>query len=143
MALNEIQSALCENSPSSFDGLRAILFNTSLKTNPEESHTKLLLNVVGEILERNAVEVEHVHMASRDVAFGIYPDMTEHGANSDEWPEIWTSVDAADIIVIGTPLWLGEESSICRVLIERLYAMSGLLNNRGRAFFTIRWAVVW
>ncbi len=41
----------------------------------------------------------------------------------------------ADILVVGTPIWLGEESSLCRVLIERLYAMSGELNEKGQSIY--------
>ncbi|QPH56144.1 flavodoxin family protein [Pontivivens ytuae] len=112
-----------------------MLFNTTLKRVEEESHTKLLLNVVAEMMEKNGVAVEHVHMASKTIPPGVYPDMTEHGHPVDEWPAIWERVLEADILVIGTPLWLGEESSICRILIERLYGMSGLLNDRGQSIF--------
>ena len=51
--------------------------------------------------------------------------MRELGWPDDAWPQLWPLFDAADIVVIGTPLWLGEESSVCRRVIERLYAMSG------------------
>jgi multimeric flavodoxin WrbA len=54
---------------------------------------------------------------AHQIAFGVYPDMTEHG---------W---------VIGTPIWLGEESSVCRLVIERLYGMSGELNDKGQSIF--------
>ena len=109
-----------------FSGLSAMFVNTTLKRNPEESHTKLLLNVSAEIMETNGIAVEHVHMASQTIPPGVYPDMTEHGYDSDDWPTVWERVKAVDILVVGTPLWLGEESSICRVLIERLYGMSGV-----------------
>jgi len=135
MSMNDQQNELCETSPGGFNGLRAMLFNTTLKVKPEESHTKLLLNVVGEIMERNGVDVEHVHMASQSIPPGVYPDMTEHGHPADDWPAIWERVKAADIIVVGTPLWLGEESSICRVLIERLYGQSGELNDKGQSIY--------
>ena len=135
MALNEKQEALCKENSEDFSALKAVLFNTSLKPKPEQSHTQLLLNVAGEIMEKNGVKVDHIHIAEHDVAFGIYPDMTEHGAKKDDWPRLWETVDAADIVIIGTPLWLGEESSYCRVLIERLYAMSGMLNDKGQSIY--------
>lgn len=54
----------------------------------------------------------------------------------DAWPEeIWPKVLASDILVIGTPLWLGEESSLCRVVIERLYAQSAQTNDKGQFIF--------
>ena len=61
--------------------------------------------------------------------------MTEHGWDVDDWPALWEKVKAADILIIGTPIWLGEESSVCRVLIERLYGMSGILNDKGQSVF--------
>ncbi len=118
-----------------FSNLRALLINTSLKKKACESHTKLLLNAAADLMTKKGVSVEHLHLAAHDVPPGVYPDMTEHGWAIDEWPSIWTKVKAADILIVGTPLWLGEESSICRRLIERLYAMSGLLNDKGQSIF--------
>jgi multimeric flavodoxin WrbA len=118
-----------------FTDLRALFINTSLKRQADESHTRLLLNASAEIMRKNGVSVEHLHLAAHDVPPGVYPDMTEHGWAIDEWPAMWEKVKAADILIVGTPLWLGEESSICRILIERLYAMSGLLNDKGQSIY--------
>lgn len=133
--LNEFQDRLCVENPHDFSGLNALFVNTSLKRDPHESHTRLLLNVSAEIMAKAGVHVEHVHMLSHDVPPGVYPDMTEHGFETDDWPQIWEHVKTADILVVGTPIWLGEESSVCRVLIERLYGMSGMLNDRGQSIY--------
>lgn len=135
MPLNEMQTRLCDDNRTDFSDLNAVFFNCSLKKEASDSHTRLLLAVAEEILKRNGVTVEHIHMASRQVAYGIYPDMTEHGFTQDDWPSLWEKVRDADIIVIGTPIWLGEESSVCRILIERLYAMSGMLNDKGQSIY--------
>lgn len=135
MMLNEIQDRLCAENPHDFSGLRAVFANASLQPDPHKSHTRLLLNVSAEIMAKAGVHVEHIHMQAHTVPPGVYPDMTEHGAKADEWPELWKRIAAADILVIGTPLWLGEESSVCRVLIERLYGMSGLLNDKGQSSY--------
>ncbi len=135
MTLTKEQETLCSSNEVDYSALRALVFNTTLKRDPSESHTQLLLNVVGEIMAKAGASVGHVHFASRQVPPGVHPDMTEHGWEKDEWPQLWEKVDAADIVVIGTPLWLGEESSLCRVLIERLYAMSGELNDKGQSIF--------
>jgi multimeric flavodoxin WrbA len=135
MTLNETQSNLCDSNPHDFSDLSAIIFNTSLKKAAEKSHTRALLSVAGDIMARNGVAVEHVHLASHQVAYGVNPDMTEHGWDRDDWPALWEKVRAADILVIGTPIWLGEESSLCRDLIERLYGMSGMLNDKGQSIF--------
>ncbi len=118
-----------------FTDLRALFINTSLKRQADESHTRLLLNASAEIMRKNGVSVENLHLAAHDVPPGVYPDMTEHGWAKDEWPAMWERVKAADILIVGTPLWLGEESSICRILIERLYAMSGQMNDKGQSIY--------
>lgn len=86
-------------------------------------------------MERNNVQVEHIHLLDYQVAFGVQPDMTAHGWDRDDWLELWKKISQAEILVVGTPIWLGEESSICRLLIERLYSMSGLLNDKGQGAF--------
>lgn len=118
-----------------FADISALYVNTSLKKRPEESHTRLLLAASASIMERNGIAVDHVHFAAHQIVPGVYPDMTEHGWELDDWPELWKKVQAADILIVGTPLWLGEESSLCRILIERLYAMSGLLNDKGQSIY--------
>lgn len=118
-----------------FTQLNALFINTSLKKKAEYSHTRLLLNASSSIMAKNGVSVKHLHLAEHEIPPGVYPDMTEHGWEKDEWPRIWEKVKAAEILIIGTPLWLGEESSICRILIERLYAMSGQLNDKGQSIY--------
>ena len=118
-----------------YSGLRALFVNTSLKRNAEDSHTKLLLDASASLMERQGVAVEYLHFLSHQVPPGIYPDMTEHGWDRDDWGRIWPKVLDADILIVGTPIWLGEESSVCRVLIERLYAMSGELNDQGQSIY--------
>ena len=119
----------------SHSGLRAVYVNTSLKRQPGESHTALLMTASATIMEKAGVTVDHIHLLDHQVPPGVYPDMTEHGWDRDDWPQLWQRILAADILVIGTPLWLGEESSVCRVLIERLYGMSGELNDKGQSIF--------
>lgn len=120
---------------SEFTDLKALFINTSLKKKAGDSHTRLLLNASANIMAKNDVSVEHLHLAEHEIPPGIYPDMTKHGWQRDEWSEVWAKVKAADILIVGTPLWLGEESSICRILIERLYAMSGELNKKGQSIY--------
>ena len=135
MTLSDKQQAICDDNPHDYGHLRALFVNTSLKRDGAESHTMLLLNVSREMMEKAGVACETVHMLDHRVPPGVYPDMTEHGWSEDDWPAIWEKVKAADILVVGTPLWLGEESSVCRVLIERLYGMSGMLNEKGQSIY--------
>jgi multimeric flavodoxin WrbA len=130
--LNEFQEKLCAESPTDFSNLSAVFINCTLKPSPEVSHTDGLLAVPRAIMEKNGVRVEVIRPADHNLAFGVYPDMTEHGSSVDDWPALFEKVTAAEILVLGTPLWLGAQSSICTQVIERLYGMSGQLNKAGQ-----------
>ena len=123
------------NTPSDFAGLKAVFINCTLKPPTQKSHTELLMRASSHIMETKGVEVEFIRPTAHQIAFGVYPDMTGHGATHDDWPKLWKKIKSADILVIGTPIWLGEESSVCRVVIERLYAMAGELNAKGQSVF--------
>ena len=84
------------------------------------------------IMRRTGVEVELVRAIDHEIATGVWPDMTEHGWARDDWPAIFETVIAADILVLMTPIWLGEKSSVCTQVIERLYGNSHLLNDAGQ-----------
>lgn len=119
-----------------FGTLSALFVNASLKRNSGDSHTGLLMDASAAIMAKNGVRAERIHMLDYQIPPGVYPDMTEHGWDTDDWPkQLWPKFRSADILVVGTPLWLGEESSVCRILIERLYAMSGELNDQGQSVF--------
>jgi multimeric flavodoxin WrbA len=121
--------------PARYDDLRAVLINCTLKPSPQVSHTDYLLDVVRHILTAQGVGVDSLRLVDHPVAFGVYPDMTEHGAAEDAWPALWPRIEAADILIVGTPIWLGEKSSVCTQLIERLYGMSGQLNDKGQYLY--------
>ena len=117
---------------SHFDNLRALFLNCTLKRSPELSHTQGLIDISAAIMRRHGVAVQSIRLVDHDIARGVYPDMTEHGWETDEWPAILEQVMAADILVIGSPIWLGDKSSVCTLAIERLYAASGDLNEHGQ-----------
>jgi multimeric flavodoxin WrbA len=118
-----------------FSILKALYINCTLKKSPEKSHTDTLMNVSKEIMKKEKVSLDEIRLIDHKVASGIYPDMTEHGWNEDEWPTLFKKVMDADILIVGTPIWLGEKSSECQKLIERLYAMSGKTNDKGQYIF--------
>jgi multimeric flavodoxin WrbA len=130
--LNELQEQWCAQSSWDFSDLRALFINCTLKRSPEQSHTQGLADLALEIFRRNDVTVDVVRAIDHDIATGVWPDMTEHGWDRDEWPAIFEQVMAADILVIGTPIWLGEKTSVCTQVIERLYGNSHLLNDAGQ-----------
>ena len=118
--------------PARYADLRAVFINTTLKLSPEPSHTATLMAVSQDIMTAQGVRVEHIRAADHVLPPGVQPDMTEHGFERDDWPKLYARVRAADILVIGTPIWLGERSSICGRIIERLYAQSADLNDNGQ-----------
>src|SRR4051812_15145646 len=103
-----------------FSDLSALYINCTLKPSPETSNTRGLANRSVEIMEKQGVSVEVIRAIDHDIATGVWPDMTEHGWDTDEWPAIYEKVMAADILVLLSPIWLGQKSSICMQVIERL-----------------------
>jgi multimeric flavodoxin WrbA len=123
---------MCEQSRWDFSDLRALFLNCTLKRTPELSHTQGLIDISSAILTKNGVSVEVLRPVDHPIAYGVWPDMTEHGWSEDGWPPILEKVMAADILVLTTPIWLGEKSSVCTKVVERLYAASHLLNEAGQ-----------
>jgi multimeric flavodoxin WrbA len=115
-----------------FSGLSALFLNCTLKRSPELSHTEGLVRISRQIMEKNGVSVEELRPVDYDIAPGVWPDMREHGWEKDDWPEIYEKVKKANILVISSPIWLGEKSSVCTNVIERLYSTSSDLNEAGQ-----------
>ena len=130
--LNEQQEQWCTESKWDFSDLKALFINCTLKRSPEPSHTDGLVRIARTIMEKNGVSVDAVRAVDHDIAYGVYGDMTEHGWEKDDWPAIYEKVQAAHILVLTTPIWLGEKSSVCTKVIERLYANSSELNDAGQ-----------
>lgn len=131
-ALSPLQEELSAQDMWDFSDLKAVYVNTTLKKSPELSHTQGLMDISAEIMRRQGVEIEMIRAVDHDIAPGVWPDMIEHGWARDEWPAVFERIMAADILVLGTPIWLGEKSSVCTKIIERLYGNSGLLNDAGQ-----------
>lgn len=132
MTLNKQQEELCASGTWDFSDLKVLFLNCTLKPTPKRSHTEELIDVSRAIFEENEVSTELLRPVDYRIAPGVYPDMTEHGFEEDHWPEIQQKVLEADILIIGSPIWLGEKSSVCTRVIERLYGYSGELNDDGQ-----------
>jgi multimeric flavodoxin WrbA len=118
--------------PAAYGDLRALFVNCTLKRSPERSHTQGLIDLSVGIMEAQGVAVEQVRAVDLELAPGVWPDMREHGAERDDWPDLYERVQAADVLVLATPIWLGEKSSVCTRVVERLYGNSSLLNDAGQ-----------
>ncbi len=115
-----------------YSNLKAVFINCTLTKSPEKSHTQVLVDTSADIMEKQGVKVTKIRAIDHDIAQGVYPDMREYGWDTDEWPEIYKKVHDADILVLAGPIWLGDNSSEMKKIIERLYAQSGDLNNKGQ-----------
>ena len=119
-----------------YSGLSAVFVNCTLKRSPEVSNTQGLMDASIRLMREHGVAVESLRFVDHDVATGVSPDMREYGWQYDAWPEeIWPKVEAADILVVGGPIWLGDNSSVTKRLVERLYAMSSETNAKGQYVF--------
>jgi multimeric flavodoxin WrbA len=111
--------------------INALLLNCSLKSGEEQSNTAALMDEAVEIFKKEGIESEVTRLADYSISYGITPD----AGDGDQWPEIFEKVKLADIVIVGTPLWLGEKSSIATLAIERLYGGSSLTNNKGQYLY--------
>jgi multimeric flavodoxin WrbA len=118
-----------------FSGLKAIFLNGTLTKSPEISHTDKLIAISSGIMRQHGMSTKHIRTIDEEVATGVWPDMREHGWENDSWPEIFKDVMEADILVLAGPIWLGDNSSETKKIIERLYACSSLLNEEGQYAF--------
>jgi multimeric flavodoxin WrbA len=96
--------------------LKAVLLNCTLKKSPAVSNTQALMDHVIEILESQDVECESIRVVDYNIPFGVSSDE----GDGDEWPQILEKILAANILIIGTPIWFGVRGSVCQLVIERL-----------------------
>lgn len=111
--------------------LKALILNCSLKKSSKMSNSQALAEEVIQIFNENDVESDTVRLADYNIAYGIADDM----GDGDEWPDIFEKVKESDILIVATPLWLGEKSSIATLAIERLYGGSSLKNDKGQSIY--------
>jgi multimeric flavodoxin WrbA len=108
--------------------LRALVLNCTLKPSPAESSTEVLAHEISDALARHQVASEHVRVVDHDVRFGV---STDEG-DGDAWPEIRAKMLAADVLVVATPIWMGQPASVCKMVLERLDAELGETDEHGR-----------
>jgi multimeric flavodoxin WrbA len=108
--------------------LTALILNCTLKRSPAPSNSEALARVVGEALVAGGATYEIIRIADHVVPPGV---QTDEG-DGDEWPAIHAKLLAAQILVIATPIWLGQPSSISKRVLERMDAMLSETDPRGR-----------
>jgi len=120
--------------------LTALALNCTLKrSGGEPSSTDVLLDQIDKELAGSGVVVSpRVRVADHDVR----PGVTSDEGDGDEWPSIRERILAADLLVIGTPIWLGHPSSLAQRVLERLDAFLGEKDDDGRLLSLPRVAMV-
>ncbi|SCL34597.1 Multimeric flavodoxin WrbA [Micromonospora nigra] len=108
--------------------IRALVLNCTLKRSPATSSSEVLGQEVLDALDRQGVDGEMLRVVDHDVRFGV---STDEG-DGDGWPAIREKLLAAQILVIATPIWLGQPSSVCKMVLERLDAELSETDDEGR-----------
>ena len=108
--------------------LRALALVCSLKPSPAPSSSDLIARQVLEQLAPLGVTGEVVRVVDHDVKPGVEKDM----GGGDAWPALRDKVLAADVLVLATPTWMGQASSVCMRVLERLDAELSEKDDRGR-----------
>ncbi|NJP38448.1 flavodoxin family protein [Alkalicoccus luteus] len=111
--------------------MKALFLNGSLKPSPALSHTSGLLEEAAEWFTKLGVETEEIRLAD----YRILPGMEKDLGEGDEWPGLLEKVMGANILIMATPIWIGEKSSVMTLAMERLYAASSDLNTKGQSIY--------
>lgn len=97
---------------------KAIIFGCSLKSSSQDSSTKKLSDELMVALEQQGASVEYIHVSDYTVLPGVEVNM----GPGDDWPKLRDKMLEADIVVLATPTWVGQPSSVAQRVIERLDA---------------------
>lgn len=110
--------------------LVAVAINCSLKACADPpSSTDKMIGVIAEPLGRLGVRLsETIRIAEHD----IKPGVTSDEGGGDAWPDVRRRILAADILIFGTPIWLGQPSSLAKRVLERMDAFFSEMDERGR-----------
>src|SRR4051812_37692637 len=108
--------------------MKALVLNCTLKAAPEASNTEALARVLVAEWASAGVDAEIVRLLDYDIKPGVKTDM----GGGDQWPAIHEKIKGADILVIATPTWLGQMSSVAKRALERMDAILSETDDQGR-----------
>jgi multimeric flavodoxin WrbA len=108
--------------------LTTLILNCTLKRSPAPSNSEALARVMGDALAEGGAPYEIVRIADHVV----HPGVSSDEGDGDEWPAIREKILAADILVLTTPIWMGQPSSISKRVIERMDALLSETDDDGR-----------
>lgn len=110
--------------------MKALVLNCTLKRSPASSNTEALARVLMEEWEKDLISSELIRLADYTIRPGVETDM----GDGDEWPAIHGKIRDSDILVIATPTWMGQMSSIAKCALERLDAVLSEVDDQGRTW---------
>jgi len=108
--------------------LTALAFNCTLKFSPAPSSTEKLLRELLNALSEHQIEGEII----RAVDYNIKPGVSSDEGEGDDWPELRRRIVNTNILIIGSPIWLGQPSSVAKRVLERMDAFLGEKDDKGR-----------
>jgi multimeric flavodoxin WrbA len=109
---------------------KAIALNCTLKADPQQaSSTDLMISVIANELTKHDVTLTET---IRVAAYNVRPGVTSDEGEGDDWPDIRRRILEHDILIFGTPIWLGQMSSVAKRVIERMDAFLSETDDRGR-----------
>ena len=117
-----------KNARKASKALSAFGMNCTLKSGPKRSSTQKLLDQILHAMTKYDVEVSSVRVADHNVKTGVKADEGE----GDEWPALRRSVLKANILVMASPIWMGQPSSVCKRVLERMDAFLDEIDKQGR-----------
>lgn len=109
--------------------MKALVLNCTLKPSPKTSNTEALARVVMDEWNTDGVESEIVRLVDLDIRPGVESDM----GDGDEWPKVREKIAACDILLMATPTWMGQMSSVCQRALERMDAFFSETDEAGRS----------
>lgn len=108
--------------------LTALTINCTLKPSPDESSTELIGGQIAAYLSEHDVRCANIRAVDHHLLPGVGKDM----GDGDAWPAVREKVLSADILILLTPTWLGQHSSVAQRVLERLDAELGEKDAEGR-----------
>lgn len=115
--------------------MKALIINCTLKPSPKFSNTGALIAKAVAQLQEQGAETEVIRLVDYD----IKPGNSSDEGDGDQWPEILKKIREADILIIGTPVWMGHLASTAQRVIERLDAIfheEGTTDEKTGQYFT-------
>lgn len=108
--------------------LKATALVCTLSPSPKKSSSELLASEVLAELKRHNVDGKSFRVVDYNVKFGVTTDM----GDGDEWPKLRQAILESDILLIATPIWMGQPSAVTKMVLERLDAELSETDDEGR-----------